>query len=172
MGERSELGDGLLKILPSEVRQIGSFQNSINLAFFTLMLGLAVGFGTNLVLSHEAMSDRKFWLFALLTFSSIVFTVYFGFRAFFDTEMQKLASTGKNGPQVHWVDDPNTAQPAASSTAKSSDKEIYVWITGDVLVGSPKLSSSSALPGTPSLASSRRHFTIGLLTFTAKALDW
>ena len=70
-----------------------------------------------------------------------------GFRAFFDTEMQKLASTGKNGPQVHWVDDPNTAQPAASFTAKSSDKEIYVWITGDVLVGSPKLEQLQRIAG-------------------------
>jgi FecR protein/Putative zinc-finger len=70
-----------------------------------------------------------------------------GFRAFFDAEMQKLASSGKKGPQVHWVDDPNTAQPAASSTAKTSDKDIYVWITGDVLVGSPKLEQLQRIAG-------------------------
>src|SRR6266850_3973191 len=38
-----------------------------------------------------------------------------GFRAFFDTEVQKLAGQGK-APQVQWVEDPKTAQPAASGT--------------------------------------------------------
>jgi hypothetical protein len=62
------------------------------------------------------------------------------FRAFFDSEVQKLAGAGK-APQVQWVDDPATAQPAASSTAgtKTSEKQLYVWISGDVLVASPKL---------------------------------
>lgn len=58
-----------------------------------------------------------------------------GFRAFFDSEVQKLAGAGK-APQVRWVDDPKTAQPAA---ATSGEKQLYVWINGDVLVASPKL---------------------------------
>ncbi|HEY6046507.1 MAG TPA: FecR domain-containing protein, partial [Pyrinomonadaceae bacterium] len=63
-----------------------------------------------------------------------------GFRAFFDTEVQKLGGAGKNRPQITWVDDPRTAQPTASTDAgKTGNKEIYVWIAGDVLVGSPKL---------------------------------
>lgn len=74
----------VLRILPTELRQIGSFQNSVNLAFFTLMLGLAAGFGSNLLISHETMSDRKLWLFSLFTFVSVILTVYFGIRAIFD----------------------------------------------------------------------------------------
>ena len=61
-----------------------------------------------------------------------------GFRAFFDAEVQKLAGQGK-APQVQWVDDPKTAQPAANAGTKGGDKQIYVWIAGDVLVASPKL---------------------------------
>src|SRR5207245_9863409 len=56
------------------------------------------------------------------------------FRAFFDSEVQKLGSNGKV-PQVQWIDDPKSAQAATSAT----DKQLYVWIAGDVLVASPKL---------------------------------
>jgi len=68
-----------------------------------------------------------------------------GFRAFFDTEVQKLAGQGK-APQVQWVDDPKTARPAAASaTTAAGDKNIYVWIAGDVLVASPKLDQLQAI---------------------------
>ena len=70
-----------------------------------------------------------------------------GFRAFFDTEMQKLNADGKNRPQVNWVDDPKTAQPVADS--KSGDKVVYVWINGDVLVASPKLDEVQRIANTP-----------------------
>ena len=69
-----------------------------------------------------------------------------GFRAFFDAEMQKLNSDGKNHPQVHWIDDPRTAQPIAGN---SGAKEIYVWIDGDVLVGSPKLDQLQRIANNP-----------------------
>jgi hypothetical protein len=68
-----------------------------------------------------------------------------GFRAFFDSEMQKLNSGGKNHPNIHWIDDPRTAQAAAGS----GDKEIYVWINGDVLVGSPKLDELQRIANGP-----------------------
>jgi hypothetical protein len=64
-----------------------------------------------------------------------------GFRAFFDAEVQKLSGQGK-APQVQWVDDPRTASAESKSgaaTTKTSEKEVYVWINGDVLVASPKL---------------------------------
>src|SRR5438094_2084290 len=63
-----------------------------------------------------------------------------GFHAFFDREVQKLGEAGK-GPQVQWVEDPHTVQSTSSTTDArgSNDKQIYVWITGDVLVASPKL---------------------------------
>jgi hypothetical protein len=62
-----------------------------------------------------------------------------GFRAFFDAEVQKLNANGK-APQVTWVDDPKTAQSAATG-----DHPLYVWIDGDVLVGSPKLEQLQAV---------------------------
>ena len=62
-----------------------------------------------------------------------------GFRAFVDAQVQKLSTSGKKGPDIQWVDDPNTAQPTANNPANKIGKEIYVWINGDVLVGSPKL---------------------------------
>ncbi len=68
-----------------------------------------------------------------------------GFQAFFDTEVQKLAGQGK-APQVQWVDDPKTAQPAAASAnTATGNKQIYVWIAGDVLVASPKLDQLQAI---------------------------
>src|SRR5438876_776719 len=80
-----------------------------------------------------------------------------GFHTFFDSEVQKMGGAGK-GPRVQWVDDPRAAQPAAnSSSAGTKDKELYVWINGDVLVASPKLdqlqslakSSTSGFAATP-----------------------
>lgn len=79
----------VLRILPSELKAIGSFQNSVNLAFFTLTVGLGVGFASNLALSHETMSDRKLWLFAVLTFASFVLSLYFGVRARVDRQESK-----------------------------------------------------------------------------------
>src|SRR5262249_24467175 len=63
-----------------------------------------------------------------------------GFHAFFDSEMQKLAWSGK-GPHVQWIDDPRTA-PA---TTNSTDKDLSVWINGDVLVAAPKLAQLQSL---------------------------
>jgi hypothetical protein len=80
-----------------------------------------------------------------------------GFHAFFDSEVQKLGGAGK-GPQVQWIDDPRAAQPLANSSgAGTKNKELYVWINGDVLVASPKLdqlqslatSSTSGFAATP-----------------------
>jgi len=63
-----------------------------------------------------------------------------GFHAFFDREVQKLGEAGK-GPQVQWVEDPHTVQSTSSTTdaRNPGDRQIYVWIAGDVLVASPKL---------------------------------
>jgi hypothetical protein len=60
-----------------------------------------------------------------------------GFRAFFDSEVQKLAGAGK-APQVQWVEDPAQAAATSANTA-NGNKQIYVWIAGDVLIASPKL---------------------------------
>jgi FecR-like protein/putative zinc finger protein len=70
-----------------------------------------------------------------------------GFHAFFDAEMQKLNADGKNRPQVTWIDDPKTAQPVADN--KAGDKDVYVWINGDVLVASPKLAELQRIANTP-----------------------
>ena len=57
-----------------------------------------------------------------------------GFRPFVDNEIQKLSAGGK-APQIQWIDDPKAAQSSTSPT----DKQLYVWLAGDVLVASPKL---------------------------------
>ena len=73
-----------------------------------------------------------------------------GFRAVVDAQVQKLSSAGKKGPEIHWIDDPRTAQIAATDAAvKGSDKQIYLWINGDVLVGSPKLDQLQRVATTP-----------------------
>src|ERR1041385_584597 len=56
-----------------------------------------------------------------------------GFRAFVESEVQKLSTNGK-APQIQWVDDPRQAQSTATT-----DKQLYAWINGDMLVASPKL---------------------------------
>lgn len=63
-----------------------------------------------------------------------------GFRAFFDAEVQKLNTNGSKA-QISWIDDPQTAQPVAST----GGGPLYVWINGDVLVGSPKLEQLQAV---------------------------
>jgi hypothetical protein len=85
-----------------------------------------------------------------------------GFRAFFDSEVRKLAGAGK-APQVQWVEDPKTAQATSSTTTanKGGDKQIYVWISGDLLVASPKLEQvqtiAKTIQGASSVNSSAFH---------------
>ncbi|HXI23926.1 MAG TPA: FecR domain-containing protein [Pyrinomonadaceae bacterium] len=55
-----------------------------------------------------------------------------GFRAFVDSEVQKLSTNGK-APQIQWVDDPRQAVVSATT------EKLYAWINGDMLVASPKL---------------------------------
>jgi hypothetical protein len=75
---------GVYSLFESEIRGIGSFQNSVNLAFFMLAVGLVVGFGTVLLTSHSSLSDRMFTVFCGLTLSSLVAMVYFGVKAWLD----------------------------------------------------------------------------------------
>lgn len=73
-----------------------------------------------------------------------------GFRAFVDAQVQALSTSGKKGPEIQWIDDPRTAQAIATDpAAKGSHKQIYVWINGDVLVGSPKLDQLQRVATTP-----------------------
>jgi len=76
-----------------------------------------------------------------------------GFRPFVDSEIQKLGVSGK-APQVQWVDDPKTAQ---ASTA--TDKQLYVWIAGDVLVASPKLEGLQTIANGASGFSSTQFYS-------------
>lgn len=62
-----------------------------------------------------------------------------GFRAFVDSEIQKLAAGGK-APQVQWIDDPRSAVGLAAT-----DRQLYVWINGDIMVASPKLEGLQAI---------------------------
>jgi hypothetical protein len=64
-----------------------------------------------------------------------------GFRAFFDEEVKKLGSEGKNAPNVRFIDDPNST----TSGQTGAGKEIFVWIHDNVLAASPKLEQLQAL---------------------------
>ena len=68
-----------------------------------------------------------------------------GFHAFFDSEVKKLTSEGKNGPQVEWVDDPNAAPKTNDAVAPGSGKQVFIWIAGDVLVAAPKFEQLQAI---------------------------
>jgi hypothetical protein len=71
------------KILESELRDITTLKNSfnVNLAFFTLLVGLGVGFVIVLLTSHQTLSDRMLTLFSGLSLLSIAFSLYFGVKA-------------------------------------------------------------------------------------------
>jgi hypothetical protein len=70
-----------------------------------------------------------------------------GFHAFFDSEMEKLNNTSKDRPRIRWIDDPKMAQ--AATDTKAGDKEVNVWINGDVLVASPKLEELQRIANAP-----------------------
>lgn len=78
-------------IQESELRDIASAQNAINvnLAFFTLMVGLAAAFCTVLLTTHAVLSDRLLTLFTGLTLITGVSSIYFGIRAFIDWRQAK-----------------------------------------------------------------------------------
>lgn len=73
----------LHRVLESELRAVGSAQNTlnINLAFFTLSVGLAVGFAIVLLTAHESLSDRMVTVFAGLCLFSAIASAYFGLMA-------------------------------------------------------------------------------------------
>lgn len=73
-----------------------------------------------------------------------------GFRAFVDDQVQKLDPNKKDRPEIEWIDDPRTAQAPTVTTARH--KNIYVWINGDVLVGSPKLDQLQRVATNPQTA--------------------
>src|SRR6185436_22709 len=69
------------------------------------------------------------------------------FRGFVDEQMQKLP--GKKEADIQWIDDPQTAQPITTDAGVKDLKHIYVWINGDVLVGSPKLDQLQRVAANP-----------------------
>lgn len=73
-------------IQESELRDIASAQSAINvnLAFFTLMVGLAAGFGTVVLTTHAVLSDRLLTLFMGLSLITGLASIYFGIRALID----------------------------------------------------------------------------------------
>ena len=79
----------MYSLFEAEIRAIGSFQNSANLAFFTLAVGLAVGFGTVLLTAHASLSNRMLMVFVGLTLSSLLGCTYFGVKALGDWRKAK-----------------------------------------------------------------------------------
>jgi len=86
----------VIKVLESELRDVGTSQNTlnINLGFFTLMAGLAGGFITVLLTSHQNLSDRVLMVFVALAGVSTVLSTFFGLRtkAILREAKQKLES--------------------------------------------------------------------------------
>ena len=87
----------------SELRDIASAQKAVNvnLAFFTLMIGLAAGFGTVLLTGHAALSDRLLTLFAGLSLTTGLASIYFGIRALLDwrragARLESIIREGQN----------------------------------------------------------------------------
>lgn len=64
-----------------------------------------------------------------------------GFRSFFEDEVKKLGSAGKNEPNVRFVDDP----AVATADQQGNGKAVYVWIHENVLAASPKLNQLQEL---------------------------
>ena len=58
-----------------------------------------------------------------------------GFRPFLESQIAKYAGEKKGGPEIQFVEDPNTA------VASSDDKheKLYIWIQQNLFVASPKL---------------------------------
>ncbi|HXD29580.1 MAG TPA: FecR domain-containing protein [Pyrinomonadaceae bacterium] len=61
-----------------------------------------------------------------------------GFRQFLEQQMAKYAANAKDKPKVVFVDDPMTATAAPETDSKKID-QLYVWISNDLFVASPKL---------------------------------
>jgi hypothetical protein len=87
----------------SELLDIGSIQVAVNvnLAFFTLMVGLAAGFGTVLLTTHSVLSDRLLTLFAGLALITGLASIYFGIRALIEWRQvkQRIAAIIKEGQE-------------------------------------------------------------------------
>lgn len=67
----------MYRVFDTELERLGTAQNSVHLAFFTLCVGAALAFGTTL-LTLDISDPKKFAAFvALLTISSLA-SVYFG----------------------------------------------------------------------------------------------
>ncbi len=61
-----------------------------------------------------------------------------GFRQFVEQQIAKYETTGKDQPQIVFVDNPLTAAVSPDSADKHNHR-LYVWINNDVLAASPRL---------------------------------
>jgi hypothetical protein len=58
-----------------------------------------------------------------------------GFRPFLESQIAKYAGEKKGGPEIQFVEDPNTAVAAADD----KHEKLYIWIQQNLFVASPKL---------------------------------
>jgi FecR protein/Protein of unknown function (DUF3352) len=58
-----------------------------------------------------------------------------GFRPFLESQIAKYAGEKKGGPEIQFVEDPNTAV----ATADDKHEKLYIWIQQNLFVASPKL---------------------------------
>lgn len=69
-----------------------------------------------------------------------------GFRQFLEQQMAKYAAGAKDKPQVVFVDNPMAATAEPDNGQKKFD-HLYVWISNDVFVASPKLPELQGVAG-------------------------
>ena len=67
----------MYRLFDTELERLGRAQNSIHLAFFTLCIGVAIGFGVTL-LTVDILDPRKYAMFIALLAVSLLASVYFG----------------------------------------------------------------------------------------------
>lgn len=67
----------MYRLFDTELERLGSAQNSIHLAFFTLCIGVAIGFGVTL-LTVDITHPKTFAAFVALFVVSVLASLYFG----------------------------------------------------------------------------------------------
>jgi hypothetical protein len=81
----------MYRLFDTELERLGSAQNSIHLAFFTLCIGIAFGFGVTL-LTVDITDPKKFAAFVALFVVSVLASLYFGvmFRRDYKNSKEEL----------------------------------------------------------------------------------
>ena len=67
----------MYRVFDTELDRLGKAQNSVHLAFFTLCIGIAIGFGVTL-LTVDILDPKKYAAFVALLVVFMLASIYFG----------------------------------------------------------------------------------------------